>query len=206
MKDIFSNLEEAASLLTTEQSQKNAQDALILIEEFLKEIPLYRINRDLASKIIGDLFSLSNPWPFTDVFNKLIEGNEILLKNKNYDGHGWEEINTAYLKAKEIQSSMADTRNQLYKESKENTIMSSPEKIEYIEVCNCDKKTPLIWTFRFPGAEYWCPKCGNLYGMFGCYFSLPATDELKKIKQEWEEKAKPFLLGDTSTWEYEQAN
>ena len=41
-----------------------------------------------------------------------------------------------------------------------------------------ERPTPLIWTFAFMGAEYWCPWCGHIGGMFGAGMSVEATDEL----------------------------
>jgi len=75
---------------------------------------------------------------------------------------------------------------------------------ETIKVCNCDKKTPLIWTFKFSGKEYWCPRCGYTSGMFGAGINVPLTLELKQSKVEWEEKAKPYLSDKTEEWEYDK--
>ena len=55
--------------------------------------------------------------------------------------------------------------------SQKNT--RQPQKIA---ICYCD--TPLIWTFVFSGAEYWCPSCGNNYGMMGVK-KVELTPELK---------------------------
>lgn len=74
---------------------------------------------------------------------------------------------------------------------------------EEIKICeNHDLEVPLIWTFKFPGAEYWCPACGYTCGMFGAGVNVPVTEELKKSAIEWKENATPFLSGDTETWEY----
>ena len=35
------------------------------------------------------------PWTTLDIIAKLSEATEILLYQKNYDGHGWEEIQHA---------------------------------------------------------------------------------------------------------------
>ena len=48
------------------------------------------------------ILSLDNPWCLRDVLKKLIESSEILLNDKNYDGHGWEEISHCVERAKEI--------------------------------------------------------------------------------------------------------
>lgn len=36
--------------------------------------------------------SIASPWPAKDVVRKLIEAAKILLDDKDYDGHGYEEI------------------------------------------------------------------------------------------------------------------
>lgn len=39
-------------------------------------------------------------WPLRDVLAKLIEASEILMHQKNYDGHGWEQISHAIERGK----------------------------------------------------------------------------------------------------------
>ena len=58
----------------------------------------------LYSNILG----LDNSWSLKDVLNKLIEASEILLHQKNYDGHGWEEINHCVERGKEIVSTLSE--------------------------------------------------------------------------------------------------
>ena len=53
-------------------------------------------------------------------------------------------------------------------------------------------KVPMIWTYAFPGAEWWCPYCGDTQGMFGGK-SVEATKELKDDKKAWEKVSKPYL-------------
>lgn len=77
---------------------------------------------------------------------------------------------------------------------------------ETIKMCYRCGKTPLLWTFKFVGAEYWCPSCGYTSGMFGAGQDVPATEELKQLKQDWKEKALPYLKGETDIWEYEAEN
>ena len=36
-----------------------------------------------------------DPWPLKDVLSKLVEAANILLKDHDYDGHGWEQIQSA---------------------------------------------------------------------------------------------------------------
>ena len=57
-----------------------------------------------------------------------------------------------------------------------------------IKVCsNCE--IPLIWTFHFPGAEYFCINCGYLSGMLGAGENVDETPELKNqlkhLKRLW---------------------
>lgn len=80
--------------------------------------------------------------------------------------------------------------------------MFSLIKEDEIKVCRCDKKTPLLWTFKFDGNEYWCPRCGYMSGMFGAGINVPLTTELEQSKKDWEEKAKPYLSDEVDKWEY----
>ena len=80
--------------------------------------------------------------------------------------------------------------------------MFSLVKENEIKVCGCDNKTPLIWTFKFHGKEFWCPRCGYTSGMFGAGRNIPSTPELEQSRIDWEEKAKPYLSGETDNWEY----
>jgi hypothetical protein len=71
-----------------------------------------------------------------------------------------------------------------------------------IKVCKCDFKTPLIWTFKFDGYEYWCPRCGYKCGMFGAGVDVDATPKIEEMKEKWKIKAKPYLSGETEVWDY----
>ncbi len=48
--------------------------------------------------------------------------------------------------------------------------------------------TPMVRTFMFSGAEFYCVKCGNTEGIFGG-IDINETDELLK---EWKENEKLF--------------
>lgn len=48
------------------------------------------------------LLGLDQAWPLKDVLKKLTEATHILLHEKDYDGHGWEEIEACLIRAKEI--------------------------------------------------------------------------------------------------------
>lgn len=53
-------------------------------------------------------------------------------------------------------------------------------KPDTVKICSNheERPTPLVWTFAFRGAEYWCPYCGRTEGMLGAGESVPATPEL----------------------------
>ena len=48
----------------------------------------------------NDVLGLSEPYSLDSVLEKLIEASEILLHQKNYDGHGWEIISEAVTQAR----------------------------------------------------------------------------------------------------------
>ena len=75
-------------------------------------------------------------------------------------------------------------------------------KNQETKVCWCDGETPLLWTFKFPGAEYWCPRCGYVSGMFGAGKNVTETKELIESKKEWKRKANDYLSGKIDDWEY----
>lgn len=56
-----------------------------------------------------------------------------------------------------------------------------------------DYKVPLIYTFAFPGAEYWCPYCGTEGGMFGTGIEVPATEALAGRKQIYIDSSEYYL-------------
>ena len=53
--------------------------------------------------------------------------------------------------------------------------------------------TPLIWTFAFNGAEYWCPHCGQNYGMLGVGKRVNPTPELEAKLANDEQRSADFL-------------
>jgi hypothetical protein len=53
-----------------------------------------------------DLFGFEESWDLISVLNKLISSTEILLNKKDYDGHGWEEVQHCVKKGKEYVSKM----------------------------------------------------------------------------------------------------
>ncbi len=63
-----------------------------------------------------------------------------------------------------------------------------------IKICSChQEQVPLIWTFAFPGAEYWCPACGYTSGMFGAGENVSETPDLVVSKAKWVEISNDYL-------------
>ena len=54
-------------------------------------------------------------------------------------------------------------------------------------------QTPLIWTFAFPGSEWWCPYCGTSGGMLGTGESVPKTPALIARSEKYEAMAAEYL-------------
>jgi hypothetical protein len=66
-----------------------------------------------------------------------------------------------------------------------------------IKICNCG--APLLWTFLYNGAEYFCLNCGYMAGMLGAGENVEATTELKadrKVVEKVFKALRPFLIGD----------
>ena len=71
-----------------------------------------------------------------------------------------------------------------------------------IKICarHQDYRVPLIWTFAFMGAEYWCPYCGFTGGVFGSGIQVNKTPELIKRKESYEESTKEYLHAQGTTY------
>lgn len=64
-----------------------------------------------------------------------------------------------------------------------------------IRICSNhpEYEVPLIWTFAFPYAEYWCPYCGAKYGMLGAGKLVPLIDELEQRHKQYKAFSDEFL-------------
>lgn len=70
-----------------------------------------------------------------------------------------------------------------------------------LKICNCG--APLLWTFLYRGAEYFCLNCGHTAGMLGAGINVEATIKLKaerKVVEKVFKTLRPFLIGDGSFW------
>lgn len=65
-----------------------------LVDKTQYELDL-EIALEIADKEKEELMGLENAWPLRDILKKLIESSDILLHEKDYDGHGWELIDKA---------------------------------------------------------------------------------------------------------------
>lgn len=72
--------------------------------------------------------------------------------------------------------------------------------METILICENHQyyKVPLIWTFVFPGAEYWCPYCDYIGGMLGAGDEVKATKHLLKKREKYENLVAPYLRAEAS--------
>lgn len=52
---------------------------------------------------------------------------------------------------------------------------------------------PLIWTFAFRGAEWWCPYCGYTGGMLGAGRNVKITRKLTDRLEKYKEMSKEYL-------------
>jgi hypothetical protein len=70
-----------------------------------------------------------------------------------------------------------------------------------IKICSNHQeyKVPLIWTFAFIGAEYWCPYCGYTSGMFGAGVNVKSTLPLRRKLKKYEALSNKFLPAYGST-------
>jgi len=63
-----------------------------------------------------------------------------------------------------------------------------------IKICdNHDYKVPLLGTFAFDGAEYWCPYCGKCSGMLGAGTDVPVTEALIGRQKIYRDYADVYL-------------
>lgn len=68
------------------------------------------------------------------------------------------------------------------KKKRKRVVKPKREVVERIRICSNHKdyEVPLISTFIFSGAEYWCPYCGVAEGFLGAGEFVDCTEELKK--------------------------
>jgi len=64
-----------------------------------------------------------------------------------------------------------------------------------ITICSNHQEypTPLIWTFAFNGAEYWCPACGCHEGMLGAGTDVKWNWTLQDRLVNYEKASRKYL-------------
>lgn len=70
------------------------------------------------------------------------------------------------------------------------------KETEIIRICKDHQEefqAPLIWTFAFIGAEYWCPYCGRKEGMLGAGEKVKSTSVLRNRLRKFRELSEDFL-------------
>ena len=78
---------------------KSRHYAIQMLKDFTSQFQ-QKAQQPITDEILGN----DKSWPLKDVLDKLIEASEILLHEKNYDRHGWEEISHCVKRGKEIVS------------------------------------------------------------------------------------------------------
>ena len=75
------------------------------------------------------------------------------------------------------------------------------DEITEIKICfNHRFRVPLLWTYSFPGTEYWCPYCGHTCGMFGAGDNVPVTKELLDRRDKYREFSAAYLMAQVATY------
>lgn len=68
-------------------------------------------------------------------------------------------------------------RNNHYQHTPKGGKLLESMKKQEIRICECGG--PMMWTFLFDGAEYFCLNCHGSFGMLGAGKVVPLTPELK---------------------------
>lgn len=64
-----------------------------------------------------------------------------------------------------------------------------------IKICSNHEEyqVPLLWTFAFRGAEFWCPFCGRSEGMLGAGEDVEETEDLIKRREIYKTRTAVYL-------------
>ncbi len=100
LEEIFTDIQSETYQLVNREWQ-NDYDILktkydLLIEDKLDAKQLGR------QEVIEEILENDTAWSLTEVLAKLLEATEILMDEKDYDGHGWELITQAQTRGKEL--------------------------------------------------------------------------------------------------------
>ncbi len=81
-----------------------------------KSLPLKQLNQiaeilqQYTDEVNRGILRLDEAWPLKDILSKLVGASEILLQKKDYDGHGYEEIEICVKIAKDWLKEQEDIR------------------------------------------------------------------------------------------------
>lgn len=103
-----------------------------LLNEYVASTP----TRQVSDKI-KELFGSNQPWSLVDVLKKLVESTNILLHEKGYDGHGWEEMEICHNRGNEIIALLNSKDGILDKLSLSNTREVESGEKQPKTVCFC---------------------------------------------------------------------
>ncbi len=73
-----------------------------------------------------------HPWNTYSVISKLVEAADILLHKKDYDGHGWEEIEICYKRGQEILKQISENMKEHNNES-QHPLWMTMNQLDFIK-------------------------------------------------------------------------
>ena len=171
--------------ITTEEYRAECQRLESLAIERNKE------NKDLKRRLFR----------VTSIFKWLLGYNRF-PEREDGDGLFWwreelqEKTEGVGITERHLQASFMSTGDNSF-------ITSDGDYITKVVVCNSEDHVhqnklpagftvPMMATYVFPGAEYWCPYCGHTTGTMSAK-TVPATIKLLMVKDAYTELSKEFL-------------
>ena len=99
---------------TQEQMQeiKDFWSTKCLEEEHKVEI--WKAENKRLKEMLEEILNISSSWPLASIVTKLDKASKILLRDKDYDGHGYEQIHYASLEAKKWLVKEMEIRKELW--------------------------------------------------------------------------------------------
>lgn len=108
------------------------QDIIKIVHEDFPAAPVS------GEELTEEIIQLKEPWPLKDIIGKLVEASEILLNNKNYDGHGWEEISHATKMGKDVIKKLEKLSATLPTREQGRGEVNDIAEVEFDRCSNCD--------------------------------------------------------------------
>lgn len=98
MKDVYNKV---ADIIYAKDKKILYETAYEMAIDILK-LPEIKAIQVQAGVIPNEVIGGDNAWDIYSIINKLCEATDILLHKKDYDGHGWEEMEVCYKLGKKI--------------------------------------------------------------------------------------------------------